>query len=181
MKLHQSATSGSGSVFSLRPTRSRYLQSTGEPRLSESFKTHQKVKRKRGRSGGGAPLVFLLDVVVGGEAGARYRNQAAQRDSTPSHLEEFGENLEEERSRGEWWRRTGTTGRKRCKRWSQRRSDTMTTDSTPFKKTPPIKTPFSTSSCGISPTMEEMYKEMRVKLSISILHHHVALTENDVI
>lgn len=41
-------------------------------------------------------LVFLLDVVVRGEPGPRRRDQASQRDSTPGHFEEFGENLEEE-------------------------------------------------------------------------------------
>lgn len=41
-------------------------------------------------------LVFLLDVVVGGEPGPRRRDQGSQRDSTPRHFEEFGENLEEE-------------------------------------------------------------------------------------
>jgi len=41
-------------------------------------------------------LDFLLDVVVGGEPGSRRRDQAAQRNSTQSHFEEFGENLEEE-------------------------------------------------------------------------------------
>ena len=45
---------------------------------------------------GGVLLVFLLDVVVRGEPGPRRRDQAPQRDSTPSHFEELGENLEEE-------------------------------------------------------------------------------------
>ena len=44
-------------------------------------------------------LVFLLHVVVGGESGPRRRDQAPQRDSTPSDLEEFGEYLEEEERR----------------------------------------------------------------------------------
>lgn len=46
------------------------------------------------------PLVFLLDVVVGGEPGPRRRDQAAQRNSTPSRVEEFGENLGGRRGRG---------------------------------------------------------------------------------
>lgn len=73
-----------------------------EPTATVTTKTDLHVSNRaetEGREGapGQQPLVFLLHVVVGGETRPRRRDQGPQRDSTPSHLEEFGENLERRR------------------------------------------------------------------------------------
>lgn len=40
-------------------------------------------------------LIFLLDVVVGGEPGPWCWDKASKHDSTSGHLKDFGEDLEE--------------------------------------------------------------------------------------
>lgn len=40
-------------------------------------------------------LIFLLDVVVGGEPGLWCWDKASKQDSTSGHLKDFGEDLEE--------------------------------------------------------------------------------------
>ena len=87
----------------LKPTastaRNHHLQPETQTDLHVS---NRPTNRAEGGRGGhvtgrhGVLLVFLLDVVVWGEPGPRCWDQARQRDSTPGHLEELGEHLEEE-------------------------------------------------------------------------------------
>lgn len=74
----------------------RVLQTAAEePSSTVNVKMTVSNKVERKAINGGVMLVFLLDVVVWGKPRPWCRDQASQRSSTPSHLNEFGENLEE--------------------------------------------------------------------------------------